>query len=101
MSPISIRGVLACTSTVALLCGTLCVSTPQPEASEPINAITQSLAKPWENLIDQRYQTWLEKAKLATQIKIIHGFASKLLLDSKNIEPEIVAMVNEDFWELL
>lgn len=101
MSPISIRGFIAGTSTVALLCGTLCVSTPMVEASEQYSAITQSLAKPWENLIDQRYQTWRDDTKLAEQIKIIHGFASKLLLDSKNIEPEIVAMVNEDFWELL
>jgi len=100
MSPISIREFLAGTSMV-LLCGTLCVSTPHPEASEQFRAVTQSLAKPWENLIDQRYQTWWENTKLAEQIKIIHGFASKLLLESKNIEPEIVAMVNEDFWELL
>ncbi len=53
---------------------------------------------PWESetkFFNSGYETVLEK------YEVIHGFASKILQNSQDVDPSIVEFVSKNFWNLI
>ena len=51
---------------------------------------------------DDRYDYFVsEDIQLEEQLSIIGGFSKHLIENSRDIEPEIVALVDEHFWDLI
>lgn len=101
MPPASIKKFLVTASTAAALFCPAYGPVQIPETYLSLAAVSDPQRHPWENLIDSRYQSSYEESKAVDQIAIIHNFAKRLLLNSNDLVPEIVAIVDESFWELL
>jgi hypothetical protein len=56
----------------------------------------------WESQHQNTVVSWsFTDSGLLSKLDIIHNFATDLLNESKDLRPEIVQMVNDNFWDLL
>lgn len=56
----------------------------------------------WEKYtLDLPYDMLGEYAKLSSQVAILHHMASLLLSQSVDLEPEVVQLVDREFWSLI
>jgi hypothetical protein len=61
-----------------------------------------SLYDHWDQLMyNPHYRIKTKDMEIMAQVEILHQFASRLLSESTEIDPEIARVVNEHFWELL
>ncbi len=72
-----------------------------PSRNYDLSKITGGLNH-WESQQQNTVVSWsFANAGLLSKLDIIHNFASGLLNESKDLNPEIVQMVNDNFWDLL
>lgn len=55
----------------------------------------------WEDLLSNPYYSVkLREHEIIEHLDILHRFSSRLLDKSREIEPEIARIINENFWDL-
>jgi hypothetical protein len=96
----SIRKFLVTASTTAILCYGICDQIPTPSITiQAPQIISQDYA--WEQLLRNPYYSMEDQSGITNKVHIIHGFAKTLLDSSRDLDPEIVGLVDKHFWELI
>jgi len=94
------RNVIGSATTAAVLCYSYMVGAP---ATNPVDLVSLNAQFQAPSEMNFDYYQLIDKDQAAAleQIDVIHQFASNLLDNIKDLEPEFSKTVDENFWDLI